>query len=185
MHLPFAHLKTIAVTLDRARTPRECQPGFDYLIVFPQAGGKTLKPFQAAGGSSLQPCIELIAEALAHEVRKVVCPCDRLGQLALQVLPQRNLRLGSLAIAADTRRECLSSSQSVVQPELYRDQHPDSYRLATAAGRLKAPALYGLDCRRVEFRVAGRTLDLHGLHPALLGYPHLEQHRAFNALLAY
>src|SRR2546425_8649320 len=92
-HLPFEHLQSVDLPLHRTRTPRQCQARFHRLIVLPYAVGKALKRTQTTRGSSLQPRLQLVALALAHQRGKVLRQLDCLGQLGMLFLQRDNLLL--------------------------------------------------------------------------------------------
>jgi hypothetical protein len=80
-HLALQHFQAIDMALDRSIGPRQCDAGFDRLIVRRQPSGEALHSLQGTAGGALQPRIELRRLALADEGGKVLREVDRLGDL--------------------------------------------------------------------------------------------------------
>src|SRR5215831_18686545 len=98
-HLAFHHFQPVDVPLDRAGTPRQGDAGFDRLIVLAEPARKALQGLERTGSRALQPGIEALRLALAHEVGKVLCEVDRLSHRGM-LLPELGelLRFGRGAL---------------------------------------------------------------------------------------
>src|SRR5215831_21361383 len=98
-HLAFHHFQPVDVPLDRAGTPRQGDAGFDRLIVLAEPARKALQGLERTGSRALQPGIEALRLALAHELGKVLREVDRLRHRGL-LLPELDelLRFGHGAL---------------------------------------------------------------------------------------
>ena len=86
-HLAFHHFQPVDVPLDRAGTPRQGDAGFDRRIVLAEPARKALQGLERTGSRALQPGIEALRLALAHEVGKVLREVDRLSHRGM-LLPE-------------------------------------------------------------------------------------------------
>src|SRR5438093_9873047 len=105
-HLAFHHFQPVDVPLDRAGTPRQGDAGFDRLIVLAEPARKALQGLERTGSRALQPGIEALRLALAHELCKVLREVDRLSHRGM-LLPELGelLRFGRGALGLTwTRR---------------------------------------------------------------------------------
>jgi len=82
---------------DRAGTPAERHARFDGRIVLPEACGKALKRRQGTLRGTLQPGIELLRLALAHQVSKRLGQRNGFGEIPMLRLELRNL-VGVLSV---------------------------------------------------------------------------------------
>ena len=98
-HLAFHHFQPVDVPLDRAGTPRQGDTGFDRLIVLAEPARKALQGLERTGSRALQPGIEALRLALAHELCKVLREVDRLSHRGM-LLPELGelLRFGRGAL---------------------------------------------------------------------------------------
>src|SRR5262249_52002642 len=98
-HLAFHHFQPVDVPLDRAGTPGQGDAGFDRLIVLAEPARKALQGLERTGSRALQPGIEALRLALAHEVGKVLREVDRLRHRGM-LLPELGelLRFGRGAL---------------------------------------------------------------------------------------
>src|SRR5262249_51764588 len=98
-HLALEHFQPVDVPLDRAGTPGQGDAGFDRLIVLAEPARKALQGLERTGSRALQPGIEALRLALAHEVGKVLREVDRLSHRGM-LLPELGelLRFGRGAL---------------------------------------------------------------------------------------
>ena len=68
---------------DWAGTPRQCDAGFDSLVVLTEPCSKALHGFQRTGSRPLQPGIEALGLALADQGRKVLREVNGFGDLGM------------------------------------------------------------------------------------------------------
>src|SRR6266446_3563368 len=98
-HLALQHFQPVDMALDGTVAPGQRHPRFDRLIVVPEPCGKAAQGLQRTGGGALQPRIEVLGLALAHELREVLRQVDRLGYRGiLRVELGELLRLGLRAL---------------------------------------------------------------------------------------
>ena len=98
-HLALEHLQAIDMALHGACAPGESDACFDRLVVVVEPLRKALQGLQRTGGRALQPGIQVLGLALAHETGKVLREVDRLGDLGrLRVELGELLSLGLCAL---------------------------------------------------------------------------------------
>jgi hypothetical protein len=99
IHLAFQHFQAIDMALHRAARPGQGHPGCDGGIVVAEPTRKASYGFQRTRTRPLQPRIQGLRLALAHEVGKVLREVDRLGDFGrLRVELGELLGLGLCAL---------------------------------------------------------------------------------------
>src|SRR2546422_4335222 len=98
-HVAFHHFQAIDMALHGTRTPGQRHARFDRCIVLPEPTRKASYGLQRTRTRPLQPRLQVLGLALAHEVGKVLREVDRLGDLGrLRVELSELLGLGLRAL---------------------------------------------------------------------------------------